>query len=121
MNVNRFKNALKQIGGMDFNTGRADLLGLRVKEIIRRAFHPDEPCPQCKGAGEVPQIREFDHGDCKKWESRGPYNGWCKEFKENRDEMAKDVCYKFDPRLPMQKCPSCGGKKEKVVIANEKS
>lgn len=109
MSEELLKEALEKIDSMNFPAGRGSTLGLEIREVIRKAFHPDEPCPQCKGAGEVPQIREFDHGDCKKWESRGPYNGWCKHFQENRDEMAKDVCYKFDPRLPMQKCPSCKG------------
>lgn len=107
----RYKDALLKIANMNFNTGRADLLGLRIKEVVREAICPDKPCPQCNGVGEVPQIRTPDHGDCRNWESRGPYNGWCKLHKDYRDEMAKDLCHKFDHRLPMQTCPSCDGKK----------
>ena len=40
MNENRLKKALQQIDCMNFNTGRADLLGLRIKEIVRKAFNP---------------------------------------------------------------------------------
>ena len=51
MSEERFKDALKEIDGMN--------IGPRVKEIIRRAFHPDEPCPQCQGEGEVPNTSKW--------------------------------------------------------------
>lgn len=120
MSNNRFKDALEQINNMNFNTGRADLLGLEVREVIRRAFHPDEQCPQCNGAGEVLRTLQADHGSCRNWESRGPYNGWCKKLKEYRDECGFDVCSMFDDRWPTEKCPSCNGKpiktKEEIPI-----
>lgn len=111
-NEDRYKEALLKIANINFdNTGRADLLGLRIKEVIREAICPDTPCPQCEGVGEVSQIRTPDHGDCKNWGSCGPYSGKCKLRKAYRDEMATDVCSEFDNRYPMQTCPSCNGKK----------
>lgn len=117
MSENRYKDALEQINNMNFNTGRADLLGLRVKEVIRRAFHPDEVCPQCNGEGKVPQIREEICGDCKFAKSTG--SPW--ETKTCEIKMKKKVfddwstpCHKFENRYPMETCPSCNGKPIKI-------
>lgn len=113
MSEERFKNALKQIDGMD--------LGLRVKEVIRRAFHPDEPCPQCRGAGEVPRIGTPDCGLCMNYSTSGPYSGNYSKGHNIRDEIDSICRDDFEASLPMQECPSCRGKKEKVVIANGQS
>lgn len=106
----RFKNALKQIDQINF-TGKASAIGLEVQEIIRQAFHPNEPCPQCKGVGEVPQIRTPDCGDCVSYTCTGPYSGDCNKGHKIQDET-DSVCSKdFVNEFPMQTCPSCRGKK----------
>lgn len=109
MNDTRFEDALKQIGDINF-TGRASSIGLRVKEIIRQAFNPDEPCPQCEGEGKVPQIRTPDCGDCISYTCSGPWSGDCGKGHEIQDEI-DPICSEFTNRFPMQTCPSCGGKK----------
>jgi len=121
MSDNRFEDALNQINEMNFYTGRADLLGMRVREVIRRAFHPNDPCPKCRGAGEIPQTRTPDCGDCVNYTGTGPWSGDCGKGHKIQDETDSICRSDFEHRLPMEVCPSCGGKKEKVVIANEES
>jgi hypothetical protein len=115
MSEERFKDALKQIDKMNFNTGRADLLGLEIREIIRRSFHPDEPCPKCRGAGEVPNTSKW----CV-FEKEGPMTLKCLKFNKyvQNSNICRD-CDDYTAKYPKMKCPSCMGKKEKVVIAHE--
>lgn len=118
-NEQKYKKTLEQIANMNFNTGRTDLLGLRIKEVIRETLHPYEPCPQCKGVGEVPQIREEICGDCKFAKSTGsPWETKTCELKKKKgifDEWTTP-CHKFENRFPMETCPSCNGKKFTKVI-----
>ena len=107
--MDRLKDALEEINNMDFDTGRADLLGLRVKEVIRRAFHPDEPCPQCKGVGEVSRIRTPDCGNCKYYSTTGPYSGECHKGHHIQDETDSVCSTDFVDNFPMEICPSCRG------------
>jgi DnaJ-class molecular chaperone len=107
MSEERFKDALNQIANMD--------LGPRVKEIIRRAFHPDEPCHQCQGKGEVPNTSKW----CV-FEEEGPMTLKCLKF--NKYVQNSNICSDCDgytAKYPKMTCPSCDGKKEKVVIATE--
>ena len=100
MSEERYKDALKQIDGMN--------PGPRVREIIRRAFHPDEPCPECKGAGEVPNTNRW----CV-FEEEGPLTIKCVKF--NKYVQNSDICkncLNYTPKHSKMKCPSCGGRKE---------
>lgn len=111
MSEERYKDALEQIDAMNFNTGRADLLGLRIKEVIRKAFHPDEPCSQCKGFGEVPNTSRW----CI-FEEEGPMTIKCLKFdKYVQNSNTCDGCSAYTAKHPKMKCPSCNGKKEKMV------
>ena len=118
-NEDRYKKALKKIGDMNFNTGRADLLGLRIKEIVREAIHPYKPCPQCKGVGKVPQIRIPDCGDCVNFSSTGPWSGVCSKNHKINDDTDSICSTDFENRLPMQTCHSCGGEKFTKIILEE--
>lgn len=109
MREERYRKALERIEKMFSGEGTVRVEQCRMREIVREAFHPDEQCPQCKGVGEVPQIREENHGDCVNCESCGPWNNKCKLFKAYVDEFSKDICSEFVNRFPMQKCPSCAG------------
>jgi len=109
MNEERYKDALKQIDDMN--------PGPRVKEIIRKAFYPDEPCPECKGTGEVPNTDKW----CV-FEEEGPMTLKCLKF--NKYVQNSDTCRDCDhytAKYPKMKCPSCNGKKEKMVVADELS
>ena len=107
----RYKTALEEINNKSFNTGRADLLGLEIKEIVRRAFHPDKPCPQCKGAGEVPSTNR-DCGICRNYDSQTMGFGKCeKGVKKGWVDECSSICEQFDDLSPMQTCSSCKGKK----------
>ncbi len=99
--------ALKKMQMMFSKEGTVRVDQCRMREIIRQVYYPDKPCTQCNGVGEIPQIRTPDHGDCKNWESRGPWHGWCKLHKKDTLEETKDICHKFENKFPMQKCPSC--------------
>ena len=103
--MDRYKEALEEIYNMSFETGRADLLGLRVKEVIRRALHPSEECPQCNGAGEVPNtIRE-----CV-FEEEGPMTIKCLKFNKyvQNSNICRD-CLDYTAKHSKMKCPSCLG------------
>lgn len=101
-NEKRYKDALEEIARMN--------VGPITNEIIRRALHPKETCPQCNGAGEVPQIRTPDCGDCESYSSTGPWSGECHKGHKISDET-DSVCYSdFVNRRPMQTCPSCNGR-----------
>jgi hypothetical protein len=107
MSEERYKDALKQIDAMD--------LGPRVKEIIRRAFHPDEPCPQCEGVGEVPNT--------SKWcifEEEGPMTLKCLKFNKyvQNSNICRD-CPDYAAKYPKMTCPSCSGKKFTKVELQE--
>jgi len=109
MSEERYKDALNQIANMD--------LGPRVKEIIRRAFHPTEPCPQCEGVGEVPNTSKW----CL-FEEEGPMTIKCLKFNKyvQNSNICRD-CNAFEAKYPKMTCPSCNGKKETVVIATEET
>ena len=77
--------ALKKIEKMSFRTGRADLLGLRIKEVIRKAYHPEEVCPQCQGKGEVPNTSRW----CV-FEEEGPMTLKCLKF--NKYVQNSNIC-----------------------------
>lgn len=109
MNEDRLKKALQQIGCMNFNTGRADLLGLRIKEIVRKAFNPTTCCPRCNGKGQIPSPSR-DCGICRSYNPISIGSGICKKEKEEGliDEC-NSVCSEFDDVCPWETCPSCGG------------
>ena len=121
-NSERYKDALEKIDKISFSTGRADLLGKRVKEVIRKAIHPDETCPECKGTGEVPN-HSTDCGSCTSWNCTGPYSGICKKnIKQNIDECDPRCSEGFEYSVPMLTCTTCNGEsvqyEEEVVVAS---
>ena len=118
-NEDRYKEALLKIANISFDTGRADLLGLRVREVIREAICPDTPCPRCNGVGEIPSTNR-DCGICKSYKSLTIGYGECKKgIKEGWVDECSSICEEFDDLCPMQTCPSCNGKKFKKVTLEE--
>lgn len=113
MNEDRYKAALEQI---DVLTS-----GPRTKEIIRRALHPNETCPQCQGKGEVPNTSRW----CV-FEEEGPMTLKCIKFNKyvQNSNICRD-CTDYEAKYPKMTCPSCNGKsvgyteEEPVVIPHK--
>lgn len=109
MNEDRLKKALQRIDRMNFNTGRADLLGLRIKEIVRKALNPGTCCPRCNGKGQVPSTARVC-GICRSYNSTTMGYGECKKGrKEGLINECSFVCCDFDDLCSWETCPSCGG------------
>ena len=112
-NEQRYKAALEEINGMN--------IGPRTKEVIRRAFHPNETCPQCNGAGEVPNTSRW----CV-FEEEGPMTLKCLKFNKyvQNSNICRD-CHDYEAKYPKMKCPSCKGKtieymeEEPVVVGHK--
>ena len=114
-NEQRYKKALKKIANMNFETGRADLLGLRIIEVVREAIHPYEPCSQCEGVGEVPNTSKW----CV-FEEEGPMTLKCLKFNKyvQNSNICRD-CPDYTAKYPKMKCPCCNGKKFTKVELQE--
>lgn len=104
--------ALEKIDSMSFKTGRADLLGLRIREIIRQSFEPDKPCPHCKGTGLVPST-DHECGVCKKRSDCSWGTTKCGLDNKWRDESDWG-CGKFEDFLPMRWCEHCNSDGKKI-------
>jgi len=102
----RYKQTLNQLQHMTFITDKTNSLGLRINEMIRSTFHPDEPCPNCNGTGQVPnEPRECFN--CKFYHEYPMGGGSCGPWGGKRVEC-HEVCDKFEFSLPMLTCPVCG-------------
>lgn len=103
MSYNRLKKALEQINGITSD--------LRIKEVIRRAFHPGKPCPQCEGAGEVPNTSKW----CV-FEEEGPMTLKCLKFNKyvQNSNICRD-CTDYEAKYSKMKCPSCNGKPMEII------
>ena len=105
--MDRYKRALDQINVVTKN--------VRIKEIIRQAFHPDEQCPQCNGVGEVTNTSKW----CV-FEEEGPMTLKCLKFNKyvQNSNICRD-CSDYEAKYPKMKCPSCNGKKFKKPTLEE--
>ena len=104
MNSDRYRKALEEINNMA--TGDRGVSAKRVREIIRRAFHPNETCPQCNGEGEVPNTSRW----CV-FEKEGPMTIECLKFNKyvQNSNICRD-CSDYTAKYSKMKCPSCNGK-----------
>lgn len=107
----RFDKTLKRIEKMFQKDGTVRVDTCRMKEMVRQAYHPDEPCPQCKGVGKIPSTNR-DCGVCKGYDSQTMGYGKCtKGKKKGLVDEGDFPCEDFDDICPMQTCPSCRGEK----------
>ncbi len=108
--IERLKEVLDAISKMNFNTGRSDLLGQRIREMIRQVNHPTEPCPNCNGTGEVPS-HWTDCGSCESFNNTTLGGGRCdKKARKGLFAESSERCSLFKYRVPMVKCNACDGK-----------
>ena len=101
------KEALENISKRCFNTGRADLLGLEIKEFIRSTLKPNTPCPHCNGLGKVPTHRPRECDWCKFFHEYPMGGGHCD--KRSGYLECSDSCSEFEFVLKFSTCVHCGG------------
>ncbi len=98
---------LQRISNMNFNTGRADLLGLWIKEIIRAVLNPGTPCPHCNGVGKIPTTHPKECDWCKYFHEYPMGGGHCD--KKSGYLECFDSCSQFEYLLEMETCKHCNG------------
>ncbi len=104
----RYKRALEKINGTPRNRGSAAIFRT-IKEIIRSAFYPNDPCPTCKGTGEIPNPEGIHCSSCRSFhEYPMGAGGSCGPWENKKSVLDDYSCDKHEFLLVMLTCPACG-------------
>lgn len=105
----RYKNALELINSLYLPS----MCNVRIREIIRSAFNPNEPCPHCNGTGKIPNPESVCCDSCKFFhEYPMGQGGSCGPWDEDKviRYPTDSRCDKHEFLCAMLSCDACGGK-----------